>query len=103
AIQLATDLFGEDLEPGFLAILEKAKSNIPDPRDGRVIYEKFVKQAIITRESLRAHYAISSLSETYTKSNRNYSFAVEEEDRRLATVGTARLATGRIKLTFEVT
>ncbi len=41
-IQLARALFGEDLEPAFLAILEKAVSNIPQQGNGRRLYDKWV-------------------------------------------------------------
>ena len=42
-LQLAQTLFGLDLEPAFLDRLAKARSNIREHRDGRHIYEKFVK------------------------------------------------------------
>src|SRR5205814_2220445 len=47
AIQLANEIFGEDLEPLFLERLEKARSNIPEHGDGRAIYQKFVMPAMI--------------------------------------------------------
>jgi len=47
AIQLAQDLFGQDLEPGFLDVFQGAKSNIPENGDGRRIYDRFVKPAMI--------------------------------------------------------
>ncbi len=103
AIQIARDLFGEDLEAGFLEILEKAKSNIPEHQNGRVIYDKFVRPAVITRESLGAHYAISSLFESYPEAARIYAFSVRQEERQLFTAGNTRLAVGRINVTFENT
>ncbi|MBI5383149.1 MAG: DUF3536 domain-containing protein [Verrucomicrobia bacterium] len=103
AIQLAQDLLDQDPEPGFLKILGQAKSNLREHRDGRQIYEKFVKPAIMTRETAGAHYAISSLFESYPEQARIYSFTVTQEDRQLFTAGTARLALGRIKVTFEIT
>jgi alpha-amylase/alpha-mannosidase (GH57 family) len=103
AIQLARDLFDEDLETGFLELLEKAKSNIPEHKDGRVIYDKFVKPAVVTRESVGAHYAISSLFESYPEQARIYAFSITQEDRQLFTAGNTRLAVGRIKVTFENT
>ena len=103
ALQLAHELSSENFEPGFLEILEQAKSNIPENQNGRVVYEKFVKPAIMTRESVAAHYAISSLFESYPEEARIYSFAVRQEDRQLFTAGHARLAVGRIKVTFTVT
>lgn len=103
AIQLASDLLNENLEPGFLDRLASAKSNLSEHRDGRDIYEKFVKPAIMTRETVGAHYAISSLFESYPEQARIYSFTVHQEDRQLFTSGNARLALGHIRVAFEVT
>jgi alpha-amylase/alpha-mannosidase (GH57 family) len=47
AVQLAQDLFGGGVEEGFLKILEQAKSNIPEQGDGRLIYERLVRPAMI--------------------------------------------------------
>ncbi|MGH7954197.1 MAG: DUF3536 domain-containing protein, partial [Limisphaerales bacterium] len=103
AIQLAGELSSENLEPGFLEILETAKSNIPENQNGRVIYERFVKPSVMTRDSVAAHYAISSLFQSYPDESRVYSFTVRQEDRQLFTAGNVRLAVGRIKVTFDVT
>ena len=103
AIQLAGTLSREDLESGFLEILAQAKSNLPENENGRVVYEKFVKPAVMTREKAAAHYAISSLFEAYPEEARIYSFTVRQEDRQLFTAGTARLALGRIRVRFAVT
>ncbi|HWD17718.1 MAG TPA: DUF3536 domain-containing protein [Verrucomicrobiae bacterium] len=102
-IQLARSALGLDLESVFMEKLALAKSNIPENKDGRQVYERFVKPAIMTRESAAAHYAISSLFESYEKVSRIYSFTVTQEDRKLFTIGGARLAMGRIQVTFEIT
>ncbi|HEY3931552.1 MAG TPA: DUF3536 domain-containing protein [Verrucomicrobiae bacterium] len=103
ALQLAQELSSENFEPGFLEILEQAKSNIPENQNGRVIYEKFVKPAVMTREKVAAHYAVSSLFESYSEAARIYSFDVKQKDRQLFTAGNARLAIGRITVSFVVT
>jgi alpha-amylase/alpha-mannosidase (GH57 family) len=103
AVQLVRDLWNEDLEPGFLDRLGAAKSNIPEHKDGRVIYEKFVKPAIITRDTVGAHYAISSIFESYPVDARLYAFSFHQEDRQMFTAGSARLALGRARVTFEIT
>ena len=103
AIQLASELGAENLEAPFLATLEKAKSNIPENQNGRVIYEKFVKPAVMNRETVGAHYAISSLFESYPEDAKIFSYAIKQEDRQLWTAGNAKLAVGRIKVTFDVT
>ena len=102
AIQLA-GIFGENLESGFLDLLSKAESNLPDPHDGRQIYDRYVKPAIVTREFVAAHYAISSLFHSYPEEAHIYAFTVQQQDRQLFTVGKTRLATGRIKIIFETT
>jgi alpha-amylase/alpha-mannosidase (GH57 family) len=102
-IQLARELFGDDPEPGFLKILEKAKSNIREHRDGRRIYEKFVKPATVDWERLCAHYSISSLFESYPEKTRIHAYTFETEDRQVLTAGRARLAVGRAKVSFDIT
>jgi alpha-amylase/alpha-mannosidase (GH57 family) len=103
ALQLAQDLLGLDLEPPFLERLARARSNIAEHRDGRRIYEKFVRPAIVDREKVGAHYAVSSLFEDYPDTARVYSFTCEREDRQEFTAGKARLLVGRAKVTFEIT
>lgn len=103
ALQLAGELGAENFEPRFLEVLEKAKSNIPENQNGRVVYEKFVKPSIMTRETVGAHYAVSSLFESYPEDAKIYSYYVKQEDRQVWTTGNARLAVGRIKVTFAIT
>ncbi len=103
AIQLLQNLEGDDLEPGFIERLAKAPSNIAEHRNGKVIYEKFVKPAIIDREKLGAHFAVSSLFEEYPEKGRIYSCTFEQQFRELLTAGRARLIIGRSKVTFDIT
>ncbi|HTA30621.1 MAG TPA: DUF3536 domain-containing protein, partial [Candidatus Cybelea sp.] len=87
----------------FVDRLAQAKSNMAEHADGRVIYEKFVKPAIVTRDTVGAHYAISSIFESYPVTARLYAFSFRQEDRQMFTAGTARLAFGRARVTFEIT
>jgi len=103
AIQLANGLLDENFQPRFLEILSKAKSNLRENRDGREIYNKFVTPAIMSREMAGAHYAISSLFESYPEEATIFSFSVKQEDRQALSAGHARLAVGRIKVTFRTT
>jgi alpha-amylase/alpha-mannosidase (GH57 family) len=103
ALQLARDLLNLDLEEPFLAILARARSNIPEHKDGRHIYRKFVRPAIVDREKVGAHYAVSSLFEDYPESTRVYSFTCEREDRQEFIAGKSRLLVGRARVTFEIT
>jgi alpha-amylase/alpha-mannosidase (GH57 family) len=103
ALQLAGELFGGSLEAGFLERLEKAKSNVPEHKDGRMIYDKFVRPALVDLAKVGAHYAVSSLFEDYDRETRTYCYRVEREDYRLLTAGKARLALGRARVVSEIT
>jgi alpha-amylase/alpha-mannosidase (GH57 family) len=103
ALELARHVFGKDLEPGFLDLFQGAKSNIEEHCDGRCIYGKFVKPAMIDRAKASAHYAISSIFQQYGKKTRVFSFCFEDEDRKLLSSGKTRLALGRTKVISEIT
>lgn len=103
AIQLLQNLGEIDLEPWFIERLGRAQSNIPEHRNGAHIYEKFVKPAIIDRERLGAHFAVSSLFEEHPEKSRVFSATVEQEYRQMRHAGKARLLIGRAKVTFNIT
>ncbi|MCL6566037.1 MAG: DUF3536 domain-containing protein [Acidobacteriia bacterium] len=103
ALQLASELFGDSLEAAFLDRLEKAKSNIPEHKDGRVIYDKLVKPTLVDLPKVGVHYAVSSLFEDFDRETRTYCYRVEREDYRLLTAGKSRLALGRAHVTSEIT
>jgi alpha-amylase/alpha-mannosidase (GH57 family) len=103
ALQLATELLGDEREAAFLRRLEEAKSNVPENRDGRLIYEKLVKPASVDLQKVGAHYAVSSLFEDYGERTRTYCYAVERQDHKVLTQGKARLALGRATITSELT
>ncbi|WP_035108189.1 DUF3536 domain-containing protein [Desulfovirgula thermocuniculi] len=104
AIQLARDLSGHNgLEAEFLEMLSQAKSNIPEHRDGAHIYEKFVKPAMVDLVKVGAHYAISSLFETYEEQSRIFSYTVRREDGISRLAGAAKLALGKARVTSEIT
>ena len=103
ALQLAREMLGKDLEPGFLERYEAAKSNLPQARNGRVIYEQYVKPAMVDWPKAVAHYAISSLFKHYDNKTRIFSFSVEDEDRQVFTAGKTRLTVGRARIVSEIT
>ena len=102
-VQLAQDLFGDNIEDDFLKILEQAKSNIPEQGDGRGIYESLVRPAMIDLTRVAAHYGISSLFEKYSEDNKIYCYLVKNEDYRNTDCGKTRLVTGRSRVTSEIT
>ena len=103
AVQLAQELFGDSLEGQFVERLALAKSNLPEHGDGRRVYEKFVRPAMVDWERLGAHYAISSLFESYPEQTKIYCFMAECEDYQILEAGMAKMAVGRVKLISEIT
>ena len=103
AIQLARELFGDDLEAPFLERLALARSNDPTKGDGRQIYEASVRPAVVDLRKVGAHYAMSSLFDGYAEREQVYCYVVEREDYQLIPAGKSRLAMGRIKITSSIT
>ncbi len=103
-VQLARDLFEDDrIEQAFLERLEKAESNIPEWKNGRTVYDRAVRPAIVTLQKVAAHYAVSSLFEEYGERTRVYCYEIERlQEKRLET-GRARLATGRAHVVSTIT
>jgi hypothetical protein len=54
-------------------------------------------------EKVGAHYAVSSLFESYPETARIYSFTVDQLERQVLSAGNARLALGRARVRFEIT
>jgi alpha-amylase/alpha-mannosidase (GH57 family) len=102
-VQLAEELFAEPIEPGFLDLLGAAKSNIPRHGDGRSVYERFVKPAMVDLTKVAAHYAISSLFEEYGEQARIFCYDVDVGDYHSHQAGRASLALGRAAFTSEIT
>jgi len=102
-VQLAQELFGDDLEQRFMAKLAEAKSNLPEHRDGALIYEKFVQPAVVDLTKLGAHFAMSSLFSEYPEKARIYCYDVQTKDYHLQRSGKMRLASGQARFTSEIT
>jgi alpha-amylase/alpha-mannosidase (GH57 family) len=103
AIQLAREVFEVEIEADFLERLEQAKSNLPEHQDGRGLYEKFVKPAMVDLLEVGAHYAISLLFEDYAQRDRIFCYLIDQEDHRHAEIGKAKLEVGRIQVASEIT
>lgn len=103
ALQLARELFDKDLEEGFLKIFQGARSNLPENGDGRTIYEKFVRPAMLDWPRVTAHYAISSVFHPFGDKTRVFAYGFEDEQRHMLTSGKTRLAIGRTRVFSEIT
>jgi alpha-amylase/alpha-mannosidase (GH57 family) len=103
AVQLYEDVFGNPIEPAFLERLENAKSNVPENKDARVIYEKFVRPAMVDRKKVAAHYGLMSLFEPYPEDAKVYCYDVHLEDSSRTESGRSKLAIGKARITSEIT
>ncbi|MBI4248056.1 MAG: DUF3536 domain-containing protein, partial [Elusimicrobia bacterium] len=102
-VQLAQELFGDSIEQGFLERLEKAGGNSAKYRDGRAIYDKLVRPAMVDLRKVGAHYAVNSLFDGHDEHAGVYCYGVEREDYKLLPAGKARLALGRARVTSKIT
>jgi len=105
-LQLSAKLFGEPgatLETGFLDILKKAISNVPELSDGAEVYRRFVTNMKIGLEQVGAHYAISSIFRSYPEQGEIFCFDVHRESHEVYTSGRGRVALGRALVDSRVT
>lgn len=60
-LQLAEILSQEQWEDEFLELLELAPSNLPEHKNARVIYDKWIRHSRVNLEKAAKHYAVLSL------------------------------------------
>jgi len=104
AIQLAQKLFGDHHEEeGFLEILGRARSNLPGQGDGRQVYDRYVRSAVVDLSRVAAHYAVSSLFEEYPSDARVFCYHVTTEDYERRSEGAPQVAVGRSEFQSVIT
>ncbi|MDO8491070.1 MAG: DUF3536 domain-containing protein [Dehalococcoidia bacterium] len=103
AVQLSQELFGASIEPRFLAILEGARSNVAEQGNGRGIYDKAIRPAMVDLRRVAAHYALSSLFREYPPQARVHSYQADRDDYRVSESGATRLALGKVRIVSGVT
>jgi alpha-amylase/alpha-mannosidase (GH57 family) len=104
AVQLAQSLCNDPkIEEEYLNKLAAAHSNIPEQGDGRKIYENYVRPAMIDLNKVGAHYAISSLFESYPPQSQTYCYQIHQEDHTMLSSGKSRVSFGRIRVTSDIT
>ena len=103
ALQLAEDVLGDRLEEEFLKRLEAAKSNIPEQGDGRKLYERYIIPARVDLLKVCAHYAVSSIFETYADKTSIFCYTVDVKGRRDYEAGSTKLLLGRAVVSSAIT
>jgi alpha-amylase/alpha-mannosidase (GH57 family) len=105
-LQLAAKLFGQPgaaLEEQFLAILARAKSNLPDMGTGADIYRKYVTGIRIGLDQVGAHYAISSVFRSYPEDGELFCFDLHRDAYESFTSGRGKVALGRANIRSRIT
>ena len=102
-IQLGGELFGLDFESGFLEKLEQARSNEPEKGDGRKIYEKSVRPAMVDLRKACAYDAIGSLFDEASEEDVLCCYRAEREDYKSYETGSAKLVLGKSRVTSDIT
>jgi hypothetical protein len=102
AMQLAREAGAADLEPGYLAVLRSAASNVPEYGNGKAVFQRLVKPAAVDLLRVGAHYAVSSLFEKYADTAAFGAFTARGEACRIRRAGRQKVAVGRVRLRSEV-
>lgn len=102
-LQLCAEMFSENFASPFLEKMAEAKSNIPAHGNGKQIYEKWIKPAVVDLRSVASHYAISTIFEYFPDRSSVFCYNVRRLSYYGAEAGTARLATGRVEIISEIT
>lgn len=103
AIQIARDLFGDDLEPAFRERLRHAPSNLPHERDGAQIYERHIRPLVVDLPHVAAHYALTSLFDRYGEARTLYCYRVERRGEQVLSAGQMRLGIGTLQVASQLT
>ena len=103
AMQLAGELGGDRYQLEFMNRLAQAPSNVAEFGNGTEVYRQLVIPSQVSLEQVAAHYAISSLFNTYSARESIHCYTIEQIDYHKQNIGTMSLAIGQVKLTSETT
>jgi alpha-amylase/alpha-mannosidase (GH57 family) len=102
-IQLVEYVNDMDFELGFIEILGKAKSNVPEANNGARIYKLYVEPSIVDILRVGAHYAMSSLYKDYSDEEDLYCYKVRRKLYERKSVGKFALVIGHCAIVSTVT
>jgi alpha-amylase/alpha-mannosidase (GH57 family) len=102
-LQLCGEMFNKDFESLFLQKLAEAKSNLFFFRDGKQVYERHIRPAILDLKGVASHYAISSLFEDYSDHTTLFCYDIQRHKHRSAEAGIAKLGSGCVEITSNIT
>jgi alpha-amylase/alpha-mannosidase (GH57 family) len=102
AMQLAKEIDGQDFEPGFENIIEKAPPNVKEFANGKEAYQALVKPISIDLNRVGAHLVVSSVFEEYPEKADVYSYSTTIEAYDRVEAGIQTLATGRASIQSNI-
>jgi len=102
AIQLAKD-FNLDLEKGFLKILKKAKSNLPEYGDGAQIYQKQIRPHLYDFQRIAVHFSFNHLLKEPLSKTSFYTLNVEVKKHEIYKTGGNSLLFEHLLITHQRT
>jgi alpha-amylase/alpha-mannosidase (GH57 family) len=102
ALRYFRQLGGGALESEFVRRLSAAPGDERFP-DGGDVYRRLVRPAVVSRDRVVAHYAITGLVETRDDDSRVYAYRVERRDETAEAYGDTHLRIGHVRVTFETT
>ncbi|MBL7226011.1 MAG: DUF3536 domain-containing protein [Desulfobacteraceae bacterium] len=98
AVELAEPWVNKDLEAGLIRYLSKARSNDPDYRDGKDVYDVQVRPIRIDPSRAMAHYALAGLAEGVSRAGGLFSETVRPLSELRLTGGEAQAILGQAEV-----
>lgn len=102
-IQLTEMELGVKLEEEFLKRVAKAKSNLPEHKNGKEIYQKLITPRRVGLSSVGMHYAVASLFAEYPEVLPIYNYTAKSKIFERLFAGNHRLAIGLTEVYSRVT
>src|SRR3989338_6381623 len=106
AIQLAEEVSDQSFEKDFLERLAMAKSNVPEFRDGRGVYQLLVRASMFSLAHMASCYATCSIFNDYFGEKENiqlYCYNLKVSYQRKESFGNITLNYGRIRIDSNIT
>jgi alpha-amylase/alpha-mannosidase (GH57 family) len=101
-LQLAREINGRDLEPGYIERIAKAPSNDSAFKNGAEVYKRFIRPAVLDLLRIGVHYAVSSLFEDYPETIQIGEYTAHSQSYDIAESGSQKLALGKAEIHSDV-
>ncbi len=103
AMQLVREVTSVDPEPDFIAMLKNAPSNVPEYKDGALVYRNFVQTSLVDLSRVGFHYALTSLIVDSPEKNHIKNYLLKVIEYKKTENGELKLAIGKLFLSSDIT